>query len=173
MVSPALVALNLRRRTRFGALGNDRDRNCEDLCMRSSRVRIQPYIPAHLAKQLRVYAAAQGSSESSVVHAALNEYLDRDRNERDLLMRRLDRNTVGISEVRRDVAIVAEALGTFARAWFAVAAIPGATGDAEARRRQARGAYEQLVQRVAKSCMAADGLMARVLAERPATSTDD
>jgi hypothetical protein len=138
-----------------------------------TRVRIQPYVPRDLASRLRAYAAAKGVPDGAVVHAALNEYLDRDRNDRDLLMRRLDRNTVGISEVRRDIAIVAEALGTFARAWFAVAPVVGASGDAEAARRRALSAYEQLVQRVARSFMSADGLMGRVLAERRATAIDD
>jgi hypothetical protein len=101
-------------------------------------------VPRDLASRLRAYAAAKGVPDGAVVHAALNEYLDRDRNDRELLMRRLDRNSVGISEVRRDIAIVAEALGAFARAWFAVAPVAGGPRDAGAAKREAHVAYEQL-----------------------------
>jgi hypothetical protein len=88
-------------------------------------------------------------------------------------MRRLDRNTVGISEVRRDIAIVAEALGTFARAWFAVAPLAGAPRDVGAAQREARVAYEQFLQRVARSFMNSDGFMVRVLAERGTAEADE
>jgi hypothetical protein len=131
-----------------------------------SRVRIQPYVPREVAARLRLYAAAQGVPDGAVVHAALNEYLDRDRNDRELLKRRLDRNTVGISEVRRDIAIVAEALGTFVHAWFAVTPVTSGPRDAAAARREARVAYEQLIQRVARSFMSPDGLMVRVLSQQ-------
>jgi hypothetical protein len=138
-----------------------------------SRVRIQPYVPRELASRLRAYAAANGVPDGAVIASALREYLDRDKNDRQLLMRRLDRNTVGISEVRRDLAVVAEALGTFARTWFVASQGSRAPGDAEAARRQARSLYEQFVQRVAGSCMTGDGLMGRVLAELCPGATDD
>jgi hypothetical protein len=138
-----------------------------------SRVRIQPYVPRELASRLRAYAAAQGVPDGAVIASALREYLDRDRNDRELLMRRLDRNTVGISEARRDIAIVAEALGTFARAWFVASQGNRASTDGEAARRQARSLYEQFVQRVAGCCMTGDGLMGRVLAELGPGATDD
>jgi hypothetical protein len=135
-----------------------------------SRVRIQPYVPRELASKLRAYAAAQGVPDGAVVHAALNEYLDRDRNDRELLMRRLDRNTVGISEVRRDIAIVAEALGNFARVWFGVTSLGSAPKEPDAARREAHLAYEQLLQRVSRSFMSPDGFMVRVLAEQGAAA---
>jgi hypothetical protein len=144
----------------------------EDQCMRT-RIRIQPYVPRELASRLRAYAAAKGVPDGAVVHAALDQYLDRDRNDRELLMRRLDRNTVGISEVRRDIAIVAEALGTFVHAWFAVTPVTSGPRDAATSRREARVACEQLIQRVAHSFMSPDGFMVRVLAERGTTEADE
>jgi hypothetical protein len=159
-----------RFRRLFG--GNGVRLRCDDQCMRS-RVRIQPYVPRELTSRLRAYAAAQGVPDGAGIHAALNEYLDRDTNDRELLMRRLDRNTAGISEVRRDIAIVAEAVGTFARAWFAIAPLGGAPRDPAAARREARVAYEQFVQRVARVFMSPDGFMVRVLAEQGTFDSDE
>jgi hypothetical protein len=137
-----------------------------------TRIRIQPYVPRDLASRLRAYAAAKGVPDGAVVHAALDQYLDRDRNDRELLMRRLDRNTIGISEVRRDIAIVAEALGAFARAWFAAAPVAGRPRDDGAASREAHVAYEQLLQRVARSFLSPDGFMVRVLAEQGSAGAD-
>jgi hypothetical protein len=126
-----------------------------------------------IAAKLRAYAAAQGVPDGAVISSALREYLDRDRNDRALLMRRLDRNAVGISEVRRDIAILAEAVGTFARAWFSVAPVGGAARDPANARREARVAYEHFIQRVASTFMSPHGFMARVLAEPGTDALDD
>jgi hypothetical protein len=136
------------------------------------RVRIQPYVHHEIAARLRAYAAAQGVPDGAVVGSALREYLDRDRNDRELLMRRLDRNTVGISEVRRDIAILAEAFGTFAGAWFGVRSGGGSARDPASARRETRLAYEQFIQRVASTFMTPNGFMVRVLAE-PGTEVAD
>jgi len=111
--------------------------------------------------------------DGAVVSSALREYLDRDKNDRELLMRRLDRNTGGIQDVRRDLAIVAEAVGALARAWFTVASPGGTARDPAVARRDAQAAYEQLLQHVTRRFMSADGFMVRVLAERrPADSEE-
>ena len=126
-----------------------------------------------LAFRLRAYAAAKGVPDGAVIHAALNEYLDRDRNDRELLMRRLDRNTVGIRDARRDIAIVAEAVSTFARAWFAVAHAGGAPRDSAAASGEAHVAYEQFIQHVARVFMSPDAFMVRVLAEWRPDDSDE
>jgi hypothetical protein len=128
------------------------------------RVRIQPYVHREIAAKLRAYAAAQGVPDGAVVASALREYLDRDRNDRELLMRRLDRNTVAISEVRRDIAILAEALGTFAGAWLGLRSGGGSAGDPANGRREAHLAYEQFIHRVASTFTTSNGFMVRVLA---------
>jgi len=145
---------------------------CDDHCMRS-RVRIQPYVPREVASRLRAYAAAQGVPDGAVVSSALRDYLDRDKNDRELLMRRLDRNTVGIQDVRRDLAIVAEAVGALARAWFTVSSPGGIARDPAVARRDALTAYEQLLQHVARRFMSADGFMRRVLADRRPANSDE
>jgi hypothetical protein len=137
------------------------------------RVRIQPYVHRDVAAKLRAYAAAKGVPDGAVVASALKEYLDRDRNDRELLMRRLDRNTVGIAEVRRDIAIVAEALVTFARAWFRVVPVGGAAKDPVTARRDAHAAYEQFFRRVASTFMSPEGFMVQVLAEPGTDVLDD
>jgi hypothetical protein len=138
-----------------------------------SIVRIQPYVPREVASRLRAYAAAQGVPDGAVVSSALKEYLDRDRNDRELLMRRLDRNTVGIQDVRRDLAVVAEAVAALALAGFKVAS-PGATArDPAVARREAQIAYEQLLQHVSRRFMSPDGFMGRVLAEPHPSDSDE
>ena len=145
----------------FSMSRNDR-RTCPSGLGMRDRVRIQPYVPRDVAARLRAYASAKGASESSVVHGALVDYLDRDSTDRDLLMRRLDRNTIAIAEVRRDVAVVAEGFAMFVRAWFRNT-IPLAQDAVEAGNRRARRSWEQLVQHVASSQSSGDGFIAQVI----------
>jgi hypothetical protein len=88
-------------------------------------------------------------------------------------MRRLDRNTVGIQDVRRDIAIVAEAVAALARAWFKVASPGGTARDPAVAKREAQTAYEQLLQHVARRFMSADGFIGRVLADRHPADSDE
>ncbi|HLZ07515.1 MAG TPA: hypothetical protein VKT80_02935, partial [Chloroflexota bacterium] len=57
---------------------------------RNERVRIHPYVEATLAGRLAAYSAATGIASSTVVQAALRQYLDAT-SDTALMLRRLDR----------------------------------------------------------------------------------
>jgi len=82
------------------------------------RAQIHPRLPADVTKRVRTFAAAKGSSQSSIIEAALANYLD-DSGERAVILRRLDRLARAIRKVNRDVTIVAEVLSIFVQLWLA------------------------------------------------------
>jgi len=84
---------------------------------RVPRAQIHPRLPADITKRIRVFAASKGSSQSSVIEAALATYLD-DSGERAVILRRLDRLAHAVRKVDRDVAIVADAFSIFVEIWL-------------------------------------------------------
>jgi hypothetical protein len=84
-----------------------------------TRQQIFPYVTRPLRKRLRLYAAQRGSTESSVVEAALLSYLDADVTDRALMIRRLDRVTRTVGALRRDVDLLSQGFGVFVQLWFA------------------------------------------------------
>ncbi len=86
--------------------------------MRTERVRLQPYVDAPLAKQLAVYGAATGMTTSSVVQAALRQYLDRT-DDKILLLRRINQLGRACDRTQRDLEIHMEAFAIYVKVWFA------------------------------------------------------
>jgi predicted transcriptional regulator len=84
-----------------------------------TRDQIFPYLTPALRKRLRLYASRRGSTESSVVERALIDYLDGDVTDRALILRRLDRQSRGLTTVQRDVELLAQGFGLFVQLWFA------------------------------------------------------
>lgn len=82
------------------------------------RSQVHPRLPADIAQRLRTFAAGKGSSQSSVIEAALASYLD-DSGERAVILRRLDRHSRALGKVNRDVTIMADAFATFVQVWLA------------------------------------------------------
>ena len=82
------------------------------------RQKIGPYIDRSLFKKLAAYCAARNATQSSVVGAALIQYLD-DTKDWTLLLRRVDAQNRATQEVHRDLEIVAEAFSAFVQLWFA------------------------------------------------------
>ena len=112
--------------------------------MRTKR-RIQPYVRPDTFERLRLFAAATGLGESIVVDQALRDYLNRDGIERDLVIRRLDRNTLAINELRHDIHALAEAWAVLTRAWLSTATPPTNPDAAKAGRRRGEEALKLLV----------------------------
>ena len=83
-----------------------------------ARSQIHPRLSADLGKRLRTFAAGKGSSQNSVVQAALVKYLD-DANDGTLIMRRLDRLSRALGRVHRDVTVLADALAVYVQVWLA------------------------------------------------------
>ncbi len=86
--------------------------------MRRQVVRLQPYIDRELAKQLAAYSAAMGMTTSSVVQAALRQYLH-GTSDMTLIMRRLNRLGRAWNRTQRDLEIQMEAFGLWVKLWFA------------------------------------------------------
>ena len=82
------------------------------------RVRIQPYLSRELQGRLRSWAAAEGVTESAAVEAALSEYLDGGRADKELIARRLDVMGEALATLQGDFDILAGAFGRFVRRLF-------------------------------------------------------
>ena len=115
---------------------------------RNERVRIHPYVEADLAGRLAAYSAATGIASSTVVQAALRQYLDAT-NDTALILRRLDRLGRADARAQRDLEILSEAFAVWVRVWFAHT--PRIDDDAkESARRTAESRYGQFVEHVAE-----------------------
>jgi len=84
-----------------------------------TRQQIYPCVTPALRKRLTLYASKRGTSYSSVVEAALVQYLDADTTDRTLLLRRLDRVGRDLAVVERDLDVLSHAFGIFLQVWFA------------------------------------------------------
>jgi len=82
------------------------------------RKNIHPYLSPELMKNFKSYCNKNNVSQSSVVEAALQEYLD-DNSDIRLLLRRLDRQGRHLDRLERDVTVLSEAFGVFVQLWFA------------------------------------------------------
>lgn len=110
--------------------------------------KIQPYITDDLHKRFKSFCASNGASISSVVEAALTEYLD-DSKDFNLIMRRLDRNQRMLARLDRDFSMFSEAFGLFVRVYFAHT--PGVAEDEKnSARTHAKKQYNDFVEHVAK-----------------------
>jgi len=83
-----------------------------------SRRNIRPYLSNELFDRFKKFAAAAGTSDSSIVEAALTEYLDQS-SDRRLLFRRLNRIARAQERHQRDLGIIIETLGAFIFSWLA------------------------------------------------------
>jgi len=86
--------------------------------VRREVVRLHPYVDHELAKQMAAYGAAMGMTTSSVVQAALRQYLH-GTGDMTLIMRRLDRLSRAWNRTQRDLEIQMEAFGLWVKIWFA------------------------------------------------------
>jgi hypothetical protein len=106
---------------------------------RHERVRLHPYVERELAKRLAEFGAASGIASSSVVQAALRQYLDRT-SDTALILRRLDRLGRADARAHRDLELLSEAFAVWVKIWFVQT--PRIDGDAkELARRTAESRY--------------------------------
>ena len=110
----------------------------------TSRPRIQPYISSKLHDRLGEYCIEKNVTESSVVEAALSEYLDETRDAL-LMMRRLDRLGRSLERHHRDLELLSQAFGLFVQFSFAHApAIP--SNQISAVRRTTAGRFKKFME---------------------------
>ena len=81
--------------------------------------RIYPRVAPTLAQRLAKRAAADGISETAVVEAALEQYLDGAPTDTALIMARLDRMGRAHERSQRDQMLHAEAFVAYVNMWFA------------------------------------------------------
>jgi hypothetical protein len=106
--------------------------------MRNDRVRLQPYVDAPLAKQLGAYSAATGKTTSTVVQAALRQYLDRT-DDKMLLLGRLNSLGRAWDRTQRDLEIFMEGFAVYVKLWFAhTPSVPDNAKDSARRTAESR-----------------------------------
>ncbi len=89
-----------------------------------NRLRIQPYVSPEVRRKLGAYSAAQGVTESAVVDAALREYLEGDRVEEALVVRRLDGVAQAVANLQNELDVLAWGFARFVRFSFLTAQPP-------------------------------------------------
>jgi len=107
------------------------------------RKNIHPYLSPELMKSFKSYCNKNNVSQSSVVEAALQEYLD-DNSDIRLLLRRLDRQSRHLDRIKRDVTVLSEAFGVFVQLWFAHTPRIGDT-EKKSAEKEAWSRYSQFV----------------------------
>jgi hypothetical protein len=117
--------------------------------------RCQHYMARDRRQQLRAWAAASGVTESSVIEAALSEYFDRERTDKEWLGRRLDLLAHGMAQVQNsvdrtcarvqsDVDLLFDALGASVRHAF----LPAIQKPGPDQEQRVESAYQTFLRRV-------------------------
>jgi predicted DNA-binding protein len=114
--------------------------------VRRGRVRLLPYVEPELAERLDKFCAASDATESAVVGAAIQQYLD-GTSDATLLLRRLDRLGRALARSQRDIELLSEAFAVFTRVWFAHTPTVPEDGKKLART-MAESRYRQFVEHV-------------------------
>jgi hypothetical protein len=135
-----------------------------DKAVMRQKVRIQPYVSRELQRKLVAYAQTRRLTESAVAEAALTEYIDRDQIEQALVERRLDALAENVSRLQKDLDVVGQVLGSYARYAFLTA--PAATTAAASQRAELVNA--DFLVSVARQLQAGSRLTGQVYAARPA-----
>lgn len=81
-------------------------------------IQIHPRLPRELVRRMRGYASGKGASQSAVIQTALEKYLA-DATDATMIARRLDRVSRAMTGVRRDVGVLADAIGVYVQVWLA------------------------------------------------------
>jgi hypothetical protein len=129
-----------------------------------TREQIHPFVTPALRKRLGLYASRKGATQSSVVEAALLQYLDAEVTDRALILRRLDRLTRAAARQQRDIEVLEEAFAVFVQIWFAHT--PRLPEDAKASAKQvAMRRYAQYVDHVAQQLAGGRSFSREIIAE--------
>jgi hypothetical protein len=83
----------------------------------SRRKNIHPYLPDELFDRFKKFVAAEGATESSVVEAALKEYLDQTTHKK-LQLKHLNTIANSLEPLQRDLMIMVETVFAFVKLWM-------------------------------------------------------
>ena len=81
------------------------------------RIREQSYVDPDLLQRARAYEAARGWTHSAFTNAAYQKFLDGQRGDPDLVLRRLDGLTQGLERFHTTVELLAMTLALYTKLW--------------------------------------------------------
>jgi len=115
---------------------------------RRRRARLLPYVSEEMAQRVAAVCAADRVTVGAVVERALRQSFD-GTDDKTLLLRRLDRLGRAVTRGNRELEILSQAFGVFARMWFAY--MPNMPEDIKpGARMTAESRYGQFVQYIAE-----------------------
>ncbi len=86
--------------------------------MTTKRQNIHPYLSPELFRRFKQFCKQKGQTETSVVEAALTQYLD-EKCDMSLILKKLDRISRSVGRVDNQASVSAEAFALFLQYWFA------------------------------------------------------
>lgn len=136
------------------------------------KAKISAYLSDGVARQLALASRRPGTNKSAIVDAALDRFLNPDRDKGEAaLLRRLDRTNRQLDRVDRDLSIMAETMALYVRYYLTITP-PLPSGDQAAARALGRERFEMFVAQVGKRVASGGRLVADVM-ERVSTSNPD
>lgn len=135
--------------------------------------KLSVYLSDHVAERLALAANRPGTNKSAVVDAALDRFLnpERDQSGDAVLLRRLDHMSRQLGRVERDLSITAETIALFVRYYLTITP-PLPSGDQNAARALGRERFEMFVAQIGKRVASGGRLVADVM-ERVGHSNPD
>ena len=135
--------------------------------------KLSVYLSDHVAERLALAAKRPGANKSAIVDAALDRFLnpERDTSGDAALVRRLDRVNRQLDRVDRDVGIVAETLALYVRYHLTITP-PLPLADQEAARALGRDRFEMFVAQVGRRVASGNRLVAEILERLSAGNPD-
>jgi hypothetical protein len=135
--------------------------------------KLSAYVSDSVAQRLELAAKRPGTNKSAIVDAALDRFLNPERDGRGdaALIRRLDRMSRQLDRTERDVSVVAETVALFVRYYLTITP-PLPSNDQDAARALGRERFEMFVAQVGKRVASDRRLVADVM-ERASTSNPD
>jgi len=132
----------------------------------SRRTRLNIFLEAHHAKQLRVLAATKGVSQSGIIATALASFLSPDGLDRReaALAKRLDRLSHLFERIERDQTILTETVALFIRLYLSTTT-PIGPGQQDAARAQGRARFADFIEQLARHLQRGRSIVKDVNAE--------
>jgi hypothetical protein len=135
--------------------------------------KLSAYVSDSVSQRLELAAKRPGTNKSAIVEAALDRFLnpERDTSGDAALIRRLDRMGGQLDRFDRDLSVMAETLALFVRYYLTITP-PLPSGDQDAARALGRERFEMFVVQVGKRVASGGRLVADVM-ERVSISRPD
>ncbi|MGX9430185.1 MULTISPECIES: hypothetical protein [Bradyrhizobium] len=135
--------------------------------------KLSAYVSESVAQRLELAAKRPGSNKSAIVDAALDRFLnpERDTSGDAALIRRLDRMNRQLDRADRDLSVMAETIALFIRYYLTITP-PLPSQDQDAARALGRERFEMFVAQVGKRVASGGRLVADVMDRVSASKPD-